>query len=305
MSKIQKPTSTKRVNSAKTLVERAKREVPGFKAHYAKFEEQTLINGYAPSTVFNYSRAVPKISLHFKKSILDLDPDEVNQFLYVLAKEKTANSTYFKHAVYGLRFFFRLYDMEDRVLQMPTLSADRKLPVVLSAKDLKQLFSAPQRLKHRVIFCLIYSAGLRISELTNLKISDIDSQRMTIRVVKSKGKVDRYVPLSTFILKGLRKYIKSSRPKQYLFNGKTKGTQLSKGAIQQSFRLAKKKARIHKDITVHSLRHTYATHLLEQGVDIVTIKNLLGHADISTTMLYLHVAQLTTVKAHSPLDTLY
>jgi len=305
MSKIQKPTSTKRVNSAKTLVERAKREVPGFKAHYAKFEEQTLINGYAPSTVFNYSRAVAKISLHFKKSILDLDPDEVNQFLYVLAKEKTANSTYFKHAVYGLRFFFRLYDMEDRVLQMPTLSADRKLPVVLSAKDLKQLFSAPQRLKHRVIFCLIYSAGLRISELTNLKISDIDSQRMTIRVAKSKGKVDRYVPLSNFILKGLRKYMKSSRPKHYLFNGKVKGSPLSKGAIQQSFRLAKKKARIHKDITVHSLRHTYATHLLEQGVDIVTIKELLGHADISTTMMYLHVAQITTTKAHSPLDKLY
>ena len=294
-----------RQNSAKTLIERAKREVPGFTEHFAKFEEQTTIGGYSQSTIFNYSRAVAKISLHFKKSLLDLDPDEVNQFLFVLAKEKKASSTYFKHTVYGLRFFFRLYDLEDRVLKLPTVKNDRKLPVVLSREELKRLFCAPQRLKQRVLLSLIYSAGLRVGEVCNLKIADIDSGRMLIRVVKSKGNHDRYVPLSSYVLEGLRKYVKSARPKKYLFNGKTKGQPLGKGAVQQSFRLAVAKAGILKEVSVHSLRHSYATHLLEEGVDIVTIKELLGHVAIETTMMYLHVAKVSRVNAHSPLDTLY
>lgn len=292
-------------NSAKTIVEKAKREVPGFEEHYAKFEVQTVIGGYAASTIFNYSRAVAKISLHFKKSILDLDADEVNQFLFLMAKEKGANSTYFKHSVYGLRFFFRLYDLEDRVIKMPTISNDRKLPIILSYQELKRLFKAPDRLKQRVLFALIYSAGLRVSEVCNLLISDLDYDRQQIRIVKSKGKADRYVPLSKVLVKGLTKYMLSMKPKTYLFNGKIKGEPLGKSAVQQSFRLALKKANIIKDVSVHSLRHTYATHLLEQGVDIVTIKELLGHATIATTMMYLHVAKVNQVKAHSPLDVLY
>lgn len=299
------PWLTDKPNSSKTIVERAKREVPDFKDHYAKFESETTINGYSKSTIFNYSRSVAKISLHFGRSILDLDPEEVNQYLFQLAQEKSASSTYFKHSVYGLRFFFRLHGLEDRILKMPTVSNDRKLPVVLSDKELKRLFMAPQRLKQRVLFTLIYSCGLRVGEVCRLKISDIDSDRMQVRVIKSKGKVDRYVPLSSYILQGLRKYVGSFKPKVYLFNGRSKGDPISKGAVQQSFRLAVKKANIHKEVTVHSLRHTYATHLLEQGVDIVTIKELLGHATIDTTMMYLHVAKVDRVNAHSPLDVLY
>lgn len=292
-------------NSAKTLIERAKREVPGFTEHFARFEQQVTIGGYSSSTLFNYSRAVAKVSLHFKKSLLDLDPEEVNQWLYILAKEKKASSTYFKHTIYGLRFFYRLYDMEDRVLRLPTVKADRKLPVVLSGEELKRLFFAPQRLKQRVLFALIYSAGLRVGEVCNLKISDVDSDRMQIRIAKSKGKADRYVPLSRYMLTGLRRYIQSSKPVDYLFNGKTKGEALGQSAVQQSFRLAVKRAGIQKDVSVHSLRHSYATHLLEQGVDIVTIKELLGHAGIETTMMYLHVAKMGRSNAFSPLDTLY
>lgn len=307
MSKVNQsyPWLNRKPNSAKTLIERAKREVPGFEEHYKKFEEQTTIGGYAESTIFNYSRAVAKISLHFKRSLLELDPEEVNQYLYLMAKEKKASSTYFKHSVYGLRFFFRLYDMEDRVLKMPTIKNDRKLPVVLSRNELRRLFKVPNRLKQRVLFALIYSAGLRVGEVCNLKINDIDSDRMLIRVIKTKGKTDRYVPLSRYLLTGLRKYLKSAKPKVYLFNGKGKGDPLGRSAVQQSFRLAIKKAGIIKDVSVHTLRHTYATHLLEQGVDIVTIKELLGHSTIETTMMYLHVAKVEQREAHSPLDSLY
>jgi integrase/recombinase XerD len=292
-------------NSAKTLIERAKREVPDFIEHYSKFEQQMTIGGYSNSTLFNYSRAVAKVSLHFKKSVLDLDPDEVNEFLYVLAKEKGASSAYFKHLVYGLRFFFRLHGKDDHVFRLPSIKNDRKLPVVLSREELRRLFVAPQRLKQRVILSLIYSAGLRVGEVTHLKISDIDSDRMQIRIIKSKGHQDRYVPLSKYALLGLRKYVLSAKPKVYLFNGSVKGEPIGTGAIQQSFRLAAQKANILKDVSVHSLRHTYATHLLEEGVDIVTIKELLGHANIRTTMLYLHVAKVNRVLGHSPLDTLY
>lgn len=296
---------TSKPNSAKTIIERAKREVPGFIEHYKKFEEQMVIGAYSSSTLFNYSRAVGSLALQFKKSPLELDDDEINSFLFSVAKEKKASSTYFKHMVYGLRFFFRLYDREDRVIKLPTIKNDRKLPVVLSREELKRLFIAPQRLKQRVLLSLIYSAGLRVGEICHLKISDIDSDRMQVRVVKSKGSIDRYVPLSKYALKGLRKYLKSSKPKEYLFNGRYKGTPLGSSAIQQSFRLAKKKANIAKEVSVHSLRHTYATHLLEEGVDIVTIKELLGHATIETTMMYLHVAKVNRINAHSPLDTLY
>lgn len=293
-----------RPNSAKTLLERAKREIPGFREHVAKFEQQLIIGSYSSSTLFNYSRAVAKVSLHFQKSLLDLDPEEVNAFLYQVAKEKQASSTYFKHTVYGLRFFYRLYDMEDRILKLPTLKSDSKLPVVLSREELRRLFTAPRRLKQRVLFSFIYSCGLRIGEVCRLKIGDIDSDRMQIRVVMSKGHSDRYVPLSRYALQGLRKYVRSAKPSVYLFNGKEKGTPLGTSSIQQSFRWAVKHARIRKDVSVHTLRHTYATHLLEEGVDIVTIKELLGHASIDTTMMYLHVAKVNRTNAHSPLDTL-
>jgi site-specific recombinase XerD len=306
MSKLQKrPKGSKPTNSAKTLIEKAKREIPGFSDHFAKFEQQTTIDGYSQSTIFSYSRTVAKISLHFKKSLLDLDADEVNQYLYLLAKEKSASSTFFKHAVYGLRFFFRLYDLEDRVIKLPLLKGRRKLPTVFSRQELRRLFAAPQRLKQRVMFSLIYSAGLRISELSSLKITDVDSGRMQIKIRNSKGRKDRYVILSDYMLKGLRKYVASSKPKDYLFNGKIKGTPLSHGAIQTSFRLAMKVAKINKEASLHTLRHTYATHLLEEGVDIVTIKELLGHVAIETTMVYLHVAKISRVNAHSPLDRLY
>lgn len=291
--------------SAKTLIEQAKREVPGFREHFARFEEQVTIGGYSTSTLYNYSRAVAKVSLYFRKSLLDLDPDEVNQFLFTIAKEKKASSTYFKHTVYGLRFFFRLYGLEDRALRLPVIPNNRKLPVVFSREELKRLFKAPQRLKHRVLLALIYSAGLRVSEVCALKITDIDSDRMQIRVSQSKGNKDRYVILSQKLITGLRKYYLSSKPKVYLFNGKEKGKPLGHSAVQQTFRLAMKKARINKQASVHTLRHSYATHLLEDGVDIVTIKELLGHATIETTMMYLHVARVNRTTAHSPFDTLY
>lgn len=292
-------------NSAKTLINRAKKEIPLFREHISKFEEQITLKSYAESTVFSYSRGIAQISLHFGKSPLELDPDEINSYLYNLASDKDLSDTYFKHAVYGLRFFFRVYDLEDRALRLPNLKGQKKLPTVFSQQELKRLFSAPKFLKQRVLFSLIYSAGLRVSEVCKLKINDIDFDRMQIHVRESKNNRSRYVVLSHQISKGLKQYMAGSKPIVFLFNGKEKGTPLGHGAVQQAFRQAMKAAGIQKDACVHTLRHSFATHLLEQGVDIVSIKEQLGHAHIQTTMMYLHVAKVARSIVHSPFDMLY
>ena len=307
MSKIQKNYGwlNTRSNSAKTLLARAKQEVPGFADHIGKFEEQITIKSYSESTVFSYSRSIAQMSLYFKKSPLDLEPDEINAYLFTLKQDKELSDTYFKHAVYGLRFFYRVYDLEDRAIRLPNLKNNRKLPVVFSEQELRRLFKAPQRLKQRVLLSLIYSAGLRVSEVCKLKMADIDFDRSQIHVRESKNNKSRYVVLSEYISKGLKQYIKGSKPKVFLFNGRKKGTPLGHSAVQQSFRLAMQKSGIIKDACVHTLRHSFATHLLEQGVDIVTIKEQLGHSNIQTTMMYLHVAKVERKMAHSPFDRLY
>ncbi len=307
MSKIQKKYGwlNTRPNSAKTLLARAKREVPGFADHMVKFDEQITLKSYSDSTVFNYSRTIAQLSLYFKKSPLDLEADEINSYLFSLRKDKDLSDTYFKHTVYGLRFLYRIYDLEDRAIRLPKLKGQSKLPAVFSQVELRKLFKAPQRLKQRVLLCLIYSAGLRVSEVCKLKISDIDFDRRQIHVRESKNNKSRYVVLSDLIAKGLRQYIKGAKPKVYLFNGRSKGSPLGHSAVQQSFRLAMNKSGIQKEACVHTLRHTFATHLLEQGVDIVTIKEQLGHAHIQTTMMYLHVAKLERSMSHSPFDRLY
>src|SRR5690606_15850112 len=227
-----------RPDSAKTLINRAKLEVPGFGEHIRKFEHQIAIKSYSASTVFSYSRGIAQISLYFKKSPLDLDPDEINEYLFTLRQDKDLSDTYFKHAVYGLRFFFRVYDLEDRAIRLPNLKNDRKLPVVFSQEELRRLFKAPQRLKQRVLLSLIYSAGLRVSEICKLKITDIDFDRRQIHVRESKNNKSRYVVLSEYISKGLRQYIKGAKPRMFLFNGRDKGTPLGHSAVQQTFRLA-------------------------------------------------------------------
>jgi integrase/recombinase XerD len=294
-----------RPNSSKTLLERAKHEVPGFADHIRKFEEQITIKSYAPSTVFSYSRCIAQISLYCKKSPLDLEPEEINSYLYALKKDKDLSDTFFKHTVYGLRFFYRIYDLEDRAIRLPSMKNNRKLPVVFSQEELRKLFKMPQRLKQRVLLSLIYSAGLRVSEVCKLKITDIDFDRKQIHVRESKNNKSRYVVLSDYVSIGLKQYIKGSKPKVYLFNGREKGSPLGHSAVQQTFRLAMKKSGIIKEACVHTLRHSFATHLLEQGVDIVSIKDQLGHARIDATMVYLHVAKLERALVHSPFDKLY
>ena len=207
--------------------------------------------------------------------------------------------------VYGLRYYYRLLGMNKNAIALPSLKKDTKLPVILNHRELKELFSAPTLLKQRIVLTLIYSAGLRGQEVINLKISDIDFERKTIHIRQSKYKKDRIVPLAESMALGLKKYLSAENPHIWLFNGKEPDGRYSVRGLSWVIRENLKKTSITKDVNLHSLRHSYATHLLEQGLNIVTLKELLGHADITTTMIYLHVAQCPLIKPHSPLDTLY
>jgi len=295
-----------RKKTSPTIVEQAKQQVFGFAAVAKKLEQQVVLRGQSKSTLDNYIRRVAIICLHFNALPEQISEDEINEYLVGLARDpKSPSRSSFKHMVYGLRYYYRLLGINKRAIALPSLKRDTKLPIILNRSELKELFSAPKLLKQRIVLTLIYSAGLRGQEVINLKIADVDFERMTIHIRQTKYNKDRIVPLSPSMAIGLKKYLAAENPYIWLFNGKEASGKYSVRGLSWVMRENLKKTSISKEVNLHSLRHTYATHLLEEGVNIVTLKDLLGHSDITTTMIYLHVAQCEHVKPHSPLDTLY
>ena len=295
-----------RKKSGFTIVEQAIALVPEFENIVRKLDQQVELRGQSKSTLNNYIRRIALFVIRFEKLPEQIDADEINEYLVALARDpKSPSRSSFKHMVYGLRYYYRLLGMNKNAIALPSLRKDTKLPVILNQQELKELFTAPTLLKQRIVLALIYSAGLRGQEVINLKISDIDFERMTIHIRQSKYKKDRIVPLAKFMARGLKKYLKAENPHIWLFNGKEADGRYSVKGLSWVMRENLKKTSITKEVNLHSLRHSYATHLLEQGLNIVTLKELLGHADITTTMIYLHIAQCPLIKPHSPLDTLY
>jgi len=289
-----------------TIVEQATIAVPGFEEVIKRMSNQVTLKGQSDSTLKNYIRRIALISLHFNRLPHEIEEDEINEYLVALARDpKSPSRSSFKHMVYGLRYYYRSLGMNKKAIALPSIKNDTKLPVILNRSELKELFSTPKLLKHRIVLTLIYSAGLRGQEVINLKLSDIDFERMTIHIRQSKYKKDRLVPLSPTMARGLKKYISVEHPHIWLFNGNELGAKYSVRGLAWVMRETLKKTSITKNVNLHSLRHAYATHLLEEGVNIVTLKKLLGHSQITTTMIYLHVAQCELIKPHSPLDTLY
>ena len=295
-----------RKKSGLTIVEHAVELVPEFENVVRKLEQQVILRGQSKSTLNNYIRRIALFVIRFGKMPEQIDPEEINEYLAALARDpRSPSRSSFKHMVYGLRYYYRLLGMNKKAIALPSLKKDTKLPVILNHQELKELFAAPTLLKHRVILTLIYSAGLRGQEVINLKISDIDFERKTIHIRQSKYKKDRIVPLAESMAVGLKKYLSAENPHVWLFNGKEPDGRYSSNGLSWVMRENLKKTSITKEVNLHSLRHSYATHLLEQGLNIVTLKELLGHAEITTTMTYLHVAQCQFIKPHSPLDSLY
>lgn len=276
-------------------------------------EQRISLSGKSESTLKNYSIHLAKLALHFNLCPIELELKQINEYLFfVKHQRKTPSDSYFKFTIYGLRFAFRLYNMRSKRIKLPSIKAQKKLPVVLSREEVKRLLKTPPLLKHRILLGLLYGCGLRSFEARNVRLSDLDFDRKMLHVRQGKGKKDRYVPIGDLLIRGLKSYIKEENPIQWLFNGKRVGraggegdSRYSQRGIHRAVTNARKEAGIIKEMTVHTLRHTYATHLLEEGLDILTIKDLLGHHYIDTTMVYLHVALSGRVKPFSPLERLY
>jgi integrase/recombinase XerD len=295
-----------RKKSGFTIVEQAIVLVPEFEKVVRKLDQQVTLRGQSKSTLQNYIRRIALFVLRFGKLPEQIDPDEINEYLVALARDpRSPSRSSFKHMVYGLRYYYRLMGMNKNAIALPSLKKEAKLPVILNQKELKELFATPTLLKQRIVLALIYSAGLRGQEVVNLRIADVDFERRTIHIRQSKYKKDRIVPLAESMAVGLKKYLKAENPHIWLFNGKEPDGRYSVRGLSWVMRENLRKTSITKDVNLHSLRHAYATHLLEQGLNIVTLKELLGHCEITTTMIYLHVAQCPLIEPHSPLDRLY
>jgi len=299
------------------ILNQAKREVPGFEELLARFERTVSVLGRSQSTFSNYSRHVASISLYFGKipTELDpeLDPEQVQDYLFYLQKKsKTPSQTYFKHCVYGLRFLLKSEGLAYEYLRLPSIKHEKTLPVVLSKEEVWAMLQNAKLLKHRILIGLLYGCGLRCMEARSVRLQDLDFDRKQLKVVQGKGKKDRYVPLSVHLIRGLKKYISAEKPQDYIFNGQPIeraggdfDNRYSQRGVQWVVKQVAKAAGVKKEVHTHTLRHSYATHLLEDGMDIMTLKDLLGHQNIETTMEYLHIAQLESQRIFSPLDTLF
>jgi integrase/recombinase XerD len=295
------------------LLHHAKRDVPDFESLICRFERSISVLGRSQKTFDCYSRHIAAMALHFGKIPTLLDTEQVHEYLFLLQKRsKTPSETYFKHTVYGLRFLLKSEGLPYEYLHLPAIKAPKKLPVVLSKQEVWAMLQCCTLLKHKVLIGLLYGCGLRCLEVRSIRLADLDFDRLQLRVVQGKGKKDRYVPLSAHLVRGLKAYIAAEKPQDCLFGGQINGraggdfdSRYSQKGVQWAVREAAKRAGIIKDVCVHTLRHTFATHLLEDGLNIVSVQHLLGHENIETTMVYLHVADYERVKPFSPLDTLF
>jgi integrase/recombinase XerD len=259
---------------------------------------------YSPNTIDGYLRGVAQFAKHFGTPPDRLGPEEIRTYQLSLLEQRVSRSTFIQ-TVCALRFFYeKTLDRPWMVEYIPYPRRQKKLPVVLSPAEVATLLVTPRNLKHRAILATLYSTGLRASELAQLQPADIESQRMVIRVRQGKGQRDRFVMLSPRLLALLRHYWKLYRPQEWLFPSSHLPQPITRDGVWFICRQAGKAAGLTKVVHPHLLRHSFATHLLEAGIDLRRIQLLLGHASLRSTSLYLHVSPMAAQEIPSPLDTL-
>jgi site-specific recombinase XerD len=267
--------------------------------------EDMRVRNLSDNTQRLYIDRVAKFAQYFGKSPELLGPEDVRTYQVYLINQKHASSSMLEQAVCALRFLYRItLGKEWAVQHIPAPKKEKKLPVVLSQDEVSRFLDNIPNLKHRAILMTAYATGLRVSEVASLRVADIDSQRMMIRIELGKGRKDRYVMLSPNLLDLLRAYWKVARPSGYLFPGRDPGRHISTKRIHQVCIKASTSAGLTKRAHVRALRHAFATHLLEAGANIRVIQILLGHRSLRTTARYTHVSRETVCSTSSPLDLL-
>ena len=263
-----------------------------------------IVGGYSNSTVKTYIACLTYFKKYFYKIEIDqLTKDDIIEYLFYLIKNNYSKSTQNQH-INAIKFYFEKCLGKKReyyLIERPR--KEKKLPTVISKNEIQLLFGNTHNLKHLTILAVIYSCGLRISELINISLNDIDNNRMIIHIRKGKGNKDRQVQLTNQVLELLRMYYKKYLPVNYLIVGQN-GGKYSTTSIQKIIKKSALKARIYKKVTPHTLRHSFATHLLENGTDIRFIQKILGHIDIKTTQIYTHVSNAQLKNIQNPSDSL-
>lgn len=271
------------------------------KAYY----EMLKLKNYSSNTAKNYCNHFANFLLYFnhKKPSL-VTKNEILDYLVKLRNSEQWSSTIQNQKINAIKFFYeKLLKRPKEMYNLPRAKKEWKLPAVFSEEEVKRIIMAAENLKHKTMLCIGYGCGLRVSEIVNMKLKDIDSARMVITVRQAKGRKDRQVMLSETLLILLREYYKKYKPKEYVFEGQWGGAYSVRSA-QKVLEHAKKKAGVKKKGSIHAFRHSFATHLLEGGTDIFSIKELLGHSSIRTTTIYAHVSKRHLEKIQSPLDKL-
>ncbi|WP_407522233.1 tyrosine-type recombinase/integrase [Lacibacter sp. MH-610] len=273
------------------------------------FVDRMLLQKLSNSTITTYRKEfLQLLQLLKKKNVQDLTPDDLKRYMLYCAEKLKLRENTLHSRLNALKYYFeKILKREKFFWEIPRAKKHLQLPKVLGEKEISKLFNALTNKKHKAILFTAYSAGLRVSEPVNLKLKHIDSDRMQLFIEKAKGKKDRYVTLSPVLVDVLRSYYKEIKPKPrvYVFEGELPGEPYPSITAQKVFQRAKEKAGIQKDVSFHSLRHSFATHLLEKGIDIRFIKDILGHFSIKTTERYLHVTRERLVNITSPLDDIW
>jgi integrase/recombinase XerD len=267
--------------------------------------EEMKLRNLSPRTIEVYVSRVANFARYFGRTPEVLGRDEVRSYLLHLVQEKKVSWSVYNQSVAALRFLYEVtLDREGVLVRIACPKQPKRLPVVLSLEEVTRFFAAIIGVKHRAILMTAYAAGLRISEVVALRVDDIDSKRMVLRVRQGKGRRDRNVMLSPRLLTLLREYWKIARPTDRLFPGQVEGQPLTVGSVHRICVQAARAAGLDKHVTVHTLRHSFATHLLEAGTNIRTVQVLLGHRNIKTTAVYTHVSPIALETTRSPLDQL-
>lgn len=266
-----------------------------------KLKQEMKIRGFSPRTVDSYIQTVERFLIQVKKSPTDVNGGDVRQYLEHLADKNYSSSTL--NTVYSaLQFYFEKILRRKFFATIPRTKKEKKLPTVLSKEDIMCMIALTDNPKHKTMIQLLYGTGMRVSELTHLKMRDIDFNRETIHIVRGKGAKDRFVQLPKTVVPTLVKQKQLKVGDDFLFTNGARRTRLTEATIQKVVAQAAERARIQTSVSPHTLRHSYATHLLEAGTDIRYIQALLGHSKIETTQIYTHIAMSHIAEIHSPLD---
>ncbi|HUV37806.1 MAG TPA: site-specific tyrosine recombinase/integron integrase [Patescibacteria group bacterium] len=268
-------------------------------------KRELKLRGYSPKTEKVYVRHVEHFAGYFGRSPAELDLEHIRQYLFYLTTEKKVSTSRRDQAVSALKFLYgRVLGRPFIAESLPRPKKEHKLPAVLSTDEVKRFLDSVRNIKHLAILMLMYSAGLRVGEVVKLKEEDIDSDRGTIHVREAKGRKDRYTILSDVALEVLRMYWRLYKPRDWLFPGDRDGRHITIRTVQKVVEQTRIRAGIRKPFSAHSLRHSFATHLLENGTDLRYIQELLGHKSSKTTEVYTHVTRRDIMRITSPLDSI-